>query len=273
MMIMMRILSLLAALCVASASYADINTEAEVKRAHGSYRSEASGACVKHSCDHPLVEVPRESGLLRLRSVGGCADEGVRLFGPGKGLAVERCCDVAQACGSVCGTTAKMCRDAFESCAERACRKADDAAQCDADAETVKTALRMDSGRCQKHLARQNATCECAAADAANDRRTAALAAFLKVHEPDGPPVTDYMAKVTDARKFGLVATKLLAKFPKAVWPQPDPQPDKKHRIGGDGAAFDPLAESLRLLEGEAREAAATEASLLDLDAAERPEL
>ena len=104
-------------------------------------------------------------------------------------------------------------------------------------------------------------------------RRTAALAAFLKVHEPDGPPVTDYMAKVTDARKFGLVATKLLAKFPKAVWPQPDPQPDKKHRIGGDGAAFDPLAESLRLLEGEARESAATEASLLDLDAAERPEL
>jgi len=245
-----------------------------VKRAHGTTRTEASGACVKHSCGAGLEPVPTERALLMLRSIGGCADEGVRLFGPGRGLDLVACCDRVQACAAVCGTTAKMCRDAFDACGERACRVAADAAQCARDAETVALALRMDGSRCRKHMQRQNATCDCVAAADARARREAALGAMLAAYDPaHASPASAYMEHITDARKFGAAVVKLLPKLPNAVRSVADPRPDTKHTFGA--AAADPLAEAKRLIAEAEAAAAARDAApggaeaVVDLDRSE----
>lgn len=268
-MIMIRSVVLALAWALAAASYADVNSEEDVKRAHGTTRTEASGACVKHSCGAGTEAVPTERALLMLRSIGGCADEGVRLFGPGRGLDLVACCDRVQACAAVCGTTAKMCRDAFDACGERACVKAADPGKCAGDAETVALAMRMDGSRCVKHMRRQNATCDCVDAGDARARREAALGAMLAKYDPaHASPAAAYMEHITDARKFGAAVVKLLAKLPGAVWSVAEPRPDAKHAFGADAA--DPLAGAKRLIaEAEAKEAAAR-GGVVDLD---RPEL
>jgi len=181
-------------------------------------------ACKSKQCSSGFVAVPKRS--LKLIS-GGCSaltnsmSMGGSFGTSGAEMLLETCCDVYQACYSICGMRKKTCETDFLSCMDTTCSNQKSSAsidRCKKDMGLYKVLLQI--GDCSKYDTIQSSNCKCVAEDKANDKRILLLNDFWKKHskkKKTKQEAAKLTKKYSTTKKFAKLLLKLVKKYPKAV--------------------------------------------------------
>jgi len=166
-------------------------------------------------------EEPAPTRPLKLTSKGSCAGMGMGMSVLSKQQddVLNPCCDARQACDQTCGTTLRLCDEAFDKCAAQTCATAPDPESCSKDANIHKLMVSIGDP-CQSFVPSQNIGCECLPGETARGRRKQLLKDLYAKHAPETPAdkVDSLAAKSIDTpKKFATLILKLIAKYPKIV--------------------------------------------------------
>jgi len=183
--------------------------------------------CPSFRCSTGHVAVPKSRAKY---TSFGCEAMGggmMVMAQPGGPEAFSPCCDLWHACYQTCGSPKKLCDESFKTCSANACG---------ADEECKKSAnlkgMMLGFAGCEKYDQAQRSSCECTSKDTAEGKRLDALNYFYKSHAPDGQGKASTLVKKVDTTaKMAALMRKLLAKYPKAIKIQKDPQQNMQQEM------------------------------------------
>ncbi len=142
---------------------------------------------------------------------------------------LTKCMDIRAACYKMCYMPEKICDNMFKTCAKKACSDAKDPmskAVCEKDMGLIDVTARMTD--CLIYGTFQQEACACySSAEEAEEARKSYINSFYAVYNPekDTAPILDKIeSSPMPAKKFGVLATKLLEKYPDAIVHKRDPR-------------------------------------------------
>lgn len=183
--------------------------------------------CKNYVCSRGSLPVPKRE--LRLRS-GGCSALTSSSMGSiggsfggmaGRHSGLEACCNVFQACLSICGARRKSCSDGFNKCTKSTCSGIEDSEAgeaCTRDASLHRMLINL--GGCKMYDNAQAASCRCVVKKKVYQKRRQVLRAFWAKHnnnktEEDIDRVLAKYSKSTSS--FAGLLLKLVRKYKKSI--------------------------------------------------------
>jgi hypothetical protein len=183
--------------------------------------------CTKYRCSRGSVPVPKRG--LNLKA-GGCSALTSGSMGSmggsfggmaGRQSGLETCCNVFQACQSICGARRKSCSDGFTKCMEKTCAKiADTEAQeaCSRDASLH--GMLINLGGCKTYDSAQAASCRCVVEKKVLGKRRQVLSTFWAKYnrKKTAEDVDRVLAKYSNSpSSFARLLLKLVQKYKKSI--------------------------------------------------------
>lgn len=188
--------------------------------------------CPLFRCSTGQVPVPKERR--KYTSLGCSAMGGGMMMTPGihngEKDKFAPCCDLWHTCYQICGSPKRVCDETFKTCSEKACGTDE---QCTKNAEMK--GMMMKFGGCEKYNKLQFQGCDCIPKADAEDKRSEALKYFYRKHAPNGNASPQDLAKKADSTaKMASLMRKLIAKYPKSIKIEVDPQQEMMEKMMRD---------------------------------------